>query len=77
MSLPEEFAAARAMLTGPTDTELIESARWMVEHPDTSEATRPILVALLNEITRLRARCRVLSGRKVVSIQDAFRALNR
>lgn len=77
MSLPEEFAAARAMLTGPTDAELIETARWMVEHPDTSSSIKPILAALLNEISRLKARCRVLSGRRVVSIKDAFLALNR
>lgn len=52
MSLVEEMALMRANLKGPTDAELIESARWMVEHPDTSSSIKPILAALLREIDR-------------------------
>lgn len=53
MSLSEEMALMRANLKGPTDAELIEQARWMVEHPDTSSFTKSVLAALLREIDRL------------------------
>lgn len=66
MSLIEELAEARARLKPPTDAELIESARWMVDHPDSSNSMRPILRALLAEIDRLKIRCRALSKLKVV-----------
>lgn len=54
LSLSEEFAAerARVALEHPTDAELIDTARWMVDHPDTSGNVKMILAALLREIDR-------------------------
>lgn len=47
MSLTEEMALMRANLKGPTDAELIERAKWMFTHPDTSNDIKEILGALL------------------------------
>lgn len=56
-SLQDELAEFRSRVKLPTDSELIESARWMIEHPDCG-SIRPMLKALLTEIDRLRALCR-------------------
>lgn len=47
MSLGEEMALMRAKLKGPTDAELIERAKWMLTHPETSRDLKEILGALL------------------------------
>jgi len=57
MNLAEEFAEARSRVQGPTDAELIEQARWMIDHPD-CKSTRPMLKALVGEIDRLKLRAR-------------------
>jgi len=66
VTLAEEFAEARSRVPGPTDAELIEQARWMIDHPDTGKSTKLILGALLSEIDRLKLRARHLAGFKLV-----------
>lgn len=50
MSVIAEMAAARANLPEPTHSELIEGARWAVDHPDVSPEYRRTVGALLAEI---------------------------
>jgi len=50
MNLAEELAAARANVTGPSQDELLDQARWTVLNPDTAASQRPMLLALLREI---------------------------
>lgn len=66
MSLAEQLAEARKLVQPPTDAELIEAARDMIKHPDTSKALKPMLAALISEIDRLRVRCRSMSKLKAV-----------
>lgn len=66
MNLSDELALSRSQVQPPTDAELIEAARDMIKHPDTSKALKPMLAALINEIDRLKARCRGLSKLRTV-----------
>lgn len=57
MTVISEMAEARSRVPPPDTAELIEQARWMIDHPDCG-SIRPMLKALLTEIDRLMALCR-------------------